>query len=42
MVNGKCKSVDLSREAESRNAQLDWIGMAKGRTNRNKENVPYD
>jgi hypothetical protein len=42
MVNGKCKSVELSREAESRTARLDWVDMASGRTGRNKENVPYD
>ena len=38
----KCRSVELSREAESRTAQLDWVGMAKGRTDRNKENVLYN
>jgi hypothetical protein len=42
LENGKCRSVDLSREAESRIARLDWVGMAKGRTDRNTENVTYD
>jgi len=39
LENGKCRSVELSREAEGRTAQLDWVGMVEGRTDGNKENM---
>jgi hypothetical protein len=40
--NEKFRSVELSRQAEGRTAQLNWRDMAKGRTDRNNENVLYN